>query len=154
MAPHIGSCSQWQKLTFPNSQFREQEKLSPFCHILTELYHSKLYFCIPKFEMCLLANQKFYFSGYLKNILYTVSFSQFGIKQSKNFPIFKGRVMFPKWGEKPWIVRYSGMIPKVLSNTSKLRRQNQQQFSGIKSYSPRAISLISELWIETHCVIT
>ena len=48
----IGSCSKWQKVCFfpnckekiPNSGNRN---ISPFCDILTALYLSKLYFCIP-----------------------------------------------------------------------------------------------------------
>ena len=45
----IGSSSQWQKVCFfpnfkENSQFKEHKKISPFCDILTELFHSKLYF--------------------------------------------------------------------------------------------------------------
>ena len=66
LSTNNGSCSKWQKVCFfPN--FKEKcpihgtKKLSPFCDILTALYHGKLHFCILKFDMCLLVNQIFDF---------------------------------------------------------------------------------------------
>ena len=50
--------------------------------------------------MGLLVNQIFDFLFYM-TILYDVSFSQFCINDTKKTPNSGGRVMFPKWGEKP-----------------------------------------------------
>ena len=83
------------------------KKLSSFCDILTALYHSKLYFCVPKFEMCLLVNQIFDFFGYLI-ILYSVSFSQFGIKRREKFPIL-GVGSCSKMGRKNRSLLYTGV---------------------------------------------
>ena len=81
-----------------NSQFKGEK--SPFCDNLTALSHSKS-FCIPNFEMCSLAiiiNFLYYLI-----ILYGVEFSQFFYKTMQKIPN-SGRVMFPKWGEKPCII--------------------------------------------------
>ena len=82
----IGACSQWQKVhSFPISR-RKFSVQRPLCDILTALWDTKLYFCIPNVEMCLLANQIFDVLFYLI-ILNGVSFSQFCIKQRKKIPI-------------------------------------------------------------------
>ena len=111
LATNIESCSKWQKVCFfPISRrifpIQGTKKLSPFCDILTALYHSKLYFCISKFEMCLLVNQIFDFFGYLI-ILYSVSFSQFGIKRREKFPILEVGSCF-KIGRKSRSLLHTG----------------------------------------------
>ena len=52
----IEPCSQWQKVCFSqfqgvNSQLKDKHFFFLFCNILTALCHSKLYFCIPNFNI-------------------------------------------------------------------------------------------------------
>ena len=82
-----------------NSQFKEQNKLSPFCALLTALCHSKLYFCIPNFVMALLVDQIFDFFVLFDYII-QCEFFPILYKMMRKIPISGARVMFPKWGEK------------------------------------------------------
>ena len=69
-----------------NSLFKEQKKNTTvsFCDILTALCHSKHYFCIPSFEMCLLVNQIFNFS------FVCCSFFQFCDKRTRKIANSRG----------------------------------------------------------------
>ena len=74
-----------------NSEFKEPKKLSPFCDLLTALCHSKLYFCNPNLEVCLLVNQRLY-------------------KTKRKILNSRGRVMFPKFGEKTLQITLASLI--------------------------------------------
>ena len=60
------SCSQWLKVCFfPISRRKNYHHFVK--SLITTLCHSKLYFCIRNFEMCLSENQIFDFLFYLRN---------------------------------------------------------------------------------------
>ena len=75
-----------------NSHFKEQNKLSTFCDILTALCHSQLYFCIPNFEIGLSVNL-FYLT-----ILYYASLFPILFKLKPYIPDSVGQVIFPNPG--------------------------------------------------------
>ena len=102
----IGSCSQWQKVSFSPSikvkasQFMEQKKISAIYYILAAQCHSKLYLCIPNFEIGLLVNQIFDFMFNL--IIIWREFSRFCTERCRKFQILGVRSCSQNGEKKLW----------------------------------------------------
>ena len=114
-----------------NSEFKRQKKKKKYHHFvtLTALCLSKLYFCISNLEVSLLVNQRLY-------------------KTKRKILNSRGRVMFPKFGEKTLQITLASL--KNFQNVLRYLVPYRCSHGWGLHIWPPSVCLSTEIWIKAY----